>query len=86
MAADKDMVLGILGNIFRASSYDDPVVRHRALYLVLAVAAFILSAWAGIFKYLGWLFLLLFLVSVPLHYYERARMLRILKNRAMPGE
>lgn len=85
MAADKDLVLGILRNIFLASSYDDPVVRHRTIYLVLAVAAFILGAWAGVFTYLGWLLLLLFLVSVPLHYYERARMFRILKNRSMPG-
>lgn len=86
MAKEKAAIFGILRHIFLAASYDDPVVRYRLWYFALAIAAFILTFWASFLKYLGWAFLLLFLVSVPLHFYERARMFRVLKKVSGPGQ
>ena len=87
MSANKnaDLAISILKNIFLPYFYDDPFIKYRLAYLLIGI---ILLFWAGldsIFRYPAYLLLIFFLVSIPIHYYERYRMFKLMRNRTMPG-
>ena len=81
---NKDLALSIAKNIFLPSSFDDPFIRYRLGYLIVGIVLFFFGGWGTIFTYLGYLFLIMFFVSIPIHYYERSRMFKLMQNITMP--
>lgn len=62
-----------LRSIFLPNSYDSFITKFRLLYLVVSIVCFFINNISSIFTYLAWIFLFAFVISIPLHFYERKK-------------